>query len=112
MKVNFDIECTPEEARKFLGLPDVAPMQEKLMQDLQERLEENIRAVSVEELIRTWMPATMQGMGQGMGQTMGAGMGQDIGQGFTDMQKMFWQQMGMAASGASTKTDEDNKEEK
>lgn len=75
MKVKFDIECTPEEARKFLGLPDVAPMQEKLMQELQERLEENIRAVSAEELIRTWMPATMQGLG--------------------DMQKMFWQQMGM-----------------
>jgi hypothetical protein len=24
MKVNFEIECTPEEARRFLGLPDVA----------------------------------------------------------------------------------------
>tara|TARA_R110002124_G_scaffold287216_1_gene471336 strand:- start:21565 stop:21945 length:381 start_codon:yes stop_codon:yes gene_type:complete len=102
MKVNFDIECTPEEARKFLGLPDVAPMQEKLMQELQERLEENIRAVSVEELIRTWMPATMQGMGQNMGQGMN--------QGFTDMQKMFWQQMGMAASGAATKNSADDED--
>lgn len=75
MKLKFDIECTPEEARQFFGLPDVAPMQEKLMKELQERLEENIRSVSAEELIRTWMPATMQGFG--------------------DMQKMFWQQMGM-----------------
>ncbi|WP_353229369.1 DUF6489 family protein [Novosphingobium sp.] len=24
MKVNFEIECTPEEARRFLGLPDVS----------------------------------------------------------------------------------------
>jgi hypothetical protein len=108
MKVSFDIECTPEEARKFLGLPDVVPMQEKLMQELQERLEENIRAVSVEELIRTWMPAAMQGMGQAMGQGTAPNMGQGLG----DMQKMFWQQMGMAASGASTKTDEDSKEKK
>lgn len=23
MKVNFEIDCTPEEARRFLGLPDV-----------------------------------------------------------------------------------------
>ncbi len=23
MKVHFEIECTPEEARRFLGLPDV-----------------------------------------------------------------------------------------
>ncbi|MEC9235573.1 MAG: DUF6489 family protein [Pseudomonadota bacterium] len=78
MKVKFDIECTPEEARQFFGLPDVAPMQEKLMAELQERLEENIRAVSAEELIKTWMPATMQGFGE--------------------MQKMFWQQMGMQSA--------------
>ena len=78
MKVKFDIECTPEEERQFFGLPDVAPMQEKLMAELQERLEENIRAVSAEELIKTWMPATMQGFGE--------------------MQKMFWQQMGMQSA--------------
>ncbi len=24
MKVNVEIDCTPEEARRFLGLPDVA----------------------------------------------------------------------------------------
>ena len=24
MKVNIEIECTPEEARRFLGLPDVS----------------------------------------------------------------------------------------
>jgi len=88
MKVKFDIECTPEEARQFFGLPDVQPMQEKLMKDLQERLEENIRAVSAEELIRTWMPATMQGFGE--------------------MQKNFWSQMGMQAGTA--KDDNKNKD--
>lgn len=25
MKVNVEIDCTPEEARRFLGLPDVTP---------------------------------------------------------------------------------------
>lgn len=24
MKVNLEVDCTPEEARRFLGLPDVA----------------------------------------------------------------------------------------
>lgn len=28
MKVNFEIECTPEEARRFLGLPDVSKAHE------------------------------------------------------------------------------------
>lgn len=25
MKINIEIECTPEEARSFMGLPDVTP---------------------------------------------------------------------------------------
>ena len=28
MKVNVEIECTPEEARRFLGLPDVTKANE------------------------------------------------------------------------------------
>lgn len=80
MKFNFDIECTPEEARAFFGLPNVAPMQERMMQELEERLHENIRNLTPEEMVKTWMPATMQGWGE--------------------MQKMFWGQMGMSGMGA------------
>ena len=75
MKFKFDIECTPEEARAFIGLPDVAPMQERMMKELEERLQENIRTLSPEEMVKTWMPATVQGFGE--------------------MQKMFWSQMGV-----------------
>ena len=75
MKINFDIECTPEEARKFLGLPDVAKMQNALMKDLQARMEENIKNMDAETLMKTWLPVTMQGMGE--------------------MQKMFWESMRM-----------------
>lgn len=28
MKVNVEVECTPEEARRFLGLPDVSKANE------------------------------------------------------------------------------------
>lgn len=89
MKIKVDIECTPKEARDFLGLPDIAPMQEKLMTDLQERLEENVRSMDAETLTKTWLPMTMQGMGE--------------------MQKLFWENMKMAAPGAagSGKTDND-----
>ena len=27
MKINVEVDCTPLEAREFLGLPDVKPMQ-------------------------------------------------------------------------------------
>ena len=26
MKVTIDIDCTPEEARRFMGLPDLTPV--------------------------------------------------------------------------------------
>jgi len=38
MKVHIDIDCTPEEARVFFGLPDVQPMQEAVMKDIQDRM--------------------------------------------------------------------------
>jgi hypothetical protein len=31
MKVNIEIDCTPEEARRFMGLPDVTGLQEEMM---------------------------------------------------------------------------------
>lgn len=78
MKVTFDIECTPEEARKFLGLPDVAPVQEAMMQQLQDKMQDNLNAMDPETMMKTWFPAAVQNM--------------------TDMQAMFWRQMGMDVS--------------
>jgi hypothetical protein len=64
MKITVDVDCTPEEARAFLGLPDVKPMQEQLMRDLQERMAANIRAMEPEAMLRTWLPATLKGFEQ------------------------------------------------
>lgn len=75
MKVTFDIECTPEEARQFLGLPDVRPMQEAMMQEIENRMRDNLKTLDPETFIQTWMPLTIQNWGE--------------------MQKMFWAQMGM-----------------
>lgn len=81
MKFKIDIECTPEEARTFFGLPDIAPVQEALMQQVQDRMEENIRNMDAETLANTWLPATMQSWGE--------------------MQKMFWSQMQNMGTGAT-----------
>ena len=45
---------------------------------------ENLRALDPETLVKTWMPMTMQGWG--------------------DMQKMFWAQMGVNMPGEEPKT--------
>ena len=64
MKVTVDIECTPEEARAFFGLPDVKPMQDALMKKVEDRMAANIDAMAPEALLKTWMPAGVHGLEQ------------------------------------------------
>lgn len=54
MKVTVDVECTPQEARAFLGLPDVAPLNEHIVQEMRKRAEANMAMVSPDELMRSW----------------------------------------------------------
>jgi uncharacterized protein DUF6489 len=54
MKVNIEIDCTPIEARQFMGLPDVVPMQTAMMDKMQQQLMSNIEKVSPESLIQSW----------------------------------------------------------
>jgi hypothetical protein len=54
MKVKIEIDCTPIEARDFLGLPDVKPMQEAMMDQMQSKMQESIASFTPEALMRTW----------------------------------------------------------
>lgn len=63
MKINVEVDCTPEEARTFLGLPDVQPMQQQLMAELQERMSANIRAMDPQEMMKFWMGPGLEGFG-------------------------------------------------
>jgi hypothetical protein len=64
MKVKLDIDCTPEEARTFFGLPDVQPLQDAVMKEIQARLMQGMSSMDPEQMMKTWMPATMQGFDQ------------------------------------------------
>jgi hypothetical protein len=54
MKVNVEIDCTPLEARQFFGLPDVAPMQTAVMDQLQHQMMANIEKITPEALMQSW----------------------------------------------------------
>ena len=54
MKVNVEIDCTPLEARQFIGLPDVVPLQTAVMDTLQQQMMSNIEKISAESLIQSW----------------------------------------------------------
>ena len=64
MKVTVEVDCTPEEARRFLGLPDVVPMQQAMMETLQQRMQSAVDATTSEVLLKTWMPMTPDQMQQ------------------------------------------------
>ncbi len=85
MKITIDIDCTPEEARVVLGLPDVAPMQRALMEEIGKRMSAGLEALDPETLMKTWMPLGLQGLEQA--------------------QKMFWSQIGKAAGGDKDKAE-------
>jgi hypothetical protein len=55
MKVNINIECTPEEARAFMGLPDVSILNEQLVEEMTKRMTGNLDAMEPEALMRNWM---------------------------------------------------------
>ncbi len=55
MKVSIDVECTPEEARAALGLPDVSGLNEALVREMQSRMTANLDALKPEELMKSWL---------------------------------------------------------
>ncbi|WP_188662755.1 DUF6489 family protein [Terasakiella brassicae] len=83
MKITINIDCTPEEARTFMGLPDVKPMQEMMMKEVEERMKSNLNAMDPETLFKTWLPAGISNMEQ--------------------LQKMFWAQFNNGPIGGSSK---------
>jgi len=64
MKITVDVDCTPEELRTFLGLPDVRPLQQALMTQIQEKMESSLNAADPEAMFKVWLPAGVQGMEQ------------------------------------------------
>jgi hypothetical protein len=86
MKVNVEVTCTPEEARAFFGLPDLKPMQDRIMGEIEERLKTSLNSMNPEQVFKTWLPASMQGVEQ-----------------MQQMQQAFWQQLAGIASGTGKK---------
>jgi hypothetical protein len=64
MKFHIDIDCTPDEARRFLGLPDLAPLQQHVLEAMERRLVEAIEGTDTATLLERWMPVGLQGIEQ------------------------------------------------
>lgn len=61
MKITIEVDCTPEEARTFLGLPDVQPLQAVMMAEIEQKMAKSMSMMEPEALIKSWFPQGMQG---------------------------------------------------
>ncbi len=56
MKVRIEMDMTPEEARAFMGLPDVAPIQQQMLEEMRGRMRSAFDAGDPEAMMKAWMP--------------------------------------------------------
>ena len=55
MKMTVEVDCTPEEARRFLGLPDVSALNDHIVGEMQKRIDANMALLSPDELVKNWL---------------------------------------------------------
>jgi hypothetical protein len=62
MKISVEVDCTPEEARRFLGLPDLAPVHQAYVEKMARMAAEGVSPESFAELAQAWGPTGEAGM--------------------------------------------------
>jgi hypothetical protein len=55
MRISVEVDCTPEEARRFMGLPDVSGLNDHIMAEMQKRVDSNMALLSGDELVKSWL---------------------------------------------------------
>ena len=64
MKVTVNLDCTPEEARRFLGLPDLSAVHEAYVEKMKAAVAEAAGAgpEALAEIVKAWGPMSEAGM--------------------------------------------------
>ena len=62
MKVNVEIDATPEELRRFLGLPDVQPLQEEMVELIRQRMHAGTEGYDPLSLMTPFLPDQFRNM--------------------------------------------------
>ena len=59
MKINVDMDVTPEEMRRLLGLPDLTPLHDEMIARMKEQLSENMDPA---KLVENYMQGSFSSM--------------------------------------------------
>jgi hypothetical protein len=62
MKINVEVDCTPEEARRVMGLPDFTPVHEKYIAMLTDSMDGVVAPDMLENVMKSWAPMGDAGM--------------------------------------------------
>ena len=62
MKISVDVDCTPEEARRFLGLPDLSAVHEAYVEKMKAAVGEASGADAFADMMKAWGPMSEAGM--------------------------------------------------
>ena len=63
MKVTVDVDCTPEEARRFLGLPDLSAVHDAYVEKLKSAVPEGPTPEMLADMMKAWGPMSEAGLG-------------------------------------------------
>lgn len=55
MKINVEVDCTPKELRTFIGLPDLEPMQQAVLTEMQRRMISAMDHMSPTAIMKDWL---------------------------------------------------------
>lgn len=63
MKINVEVDCTPEEARRAMGLPDLTPVHDKYVSMMTEAIDKQGNPeAAFEAMMKSWAPMGEAGM--------------------------------------------------
>ena len=54
MKINVEVDCTPEEARRVMGLPDLTPLHDKYVAALGDMMDPKAHPELIEAMMKGW----------------------------------------------------------
>ena len=62
MKISVDVECTPEEARRLMGFPDLTPVHDAYIAQLLEMVKNGVSHDLLDAAVKSWGPMGESGM--------------------------------------------------
>lgn len=64
MKIHIEMDMSAQEARAMMGLPDVAPLQAEMLDEMRKKMKAAMDTYDPAAMLKAFMPAGAQGFEQ------------------------------------------------